>query len=196
MICADEIHCDLVYPGHWHIPIASLNSEIAQRTITLMAPSKTFNIAGLTLFVCGDPESQSCGRQFSRGAMGLVHGVNVLGPGRGAGGIRGRTGVARPAPGLPGRQPDLLYPHMSTSSMPGVQMIHPEGTYLAWLDCREARIGENAGDFFLKNARVALNDGERVWQGGEGFVRLELWLPAFDAGRSTGAAAERTGKSD
>ena len=59
LICSDEIHCDLVFSGQRHIPIASLDPEIAQRTITLMAPSKTFNIAGLSLFVRRDPEPRT-----------------------------------------------------------------------------------------------------------------------------------------
>jgi cystathionine beta-lyase len=56
VICSDEIHCDLVFPGHRHVPIASLSPEVAQRTITLMAPSKTYNLAGSGLLFRGHPE--------------------------------------------------------------------------------------------------------------------------------------------
>ena len=56
IICSDEIHCDLLYPGYRHTPIATLSPEVADQTITLMAPSKTYNLAGLSLRVCRHPE--------------------------------------------------------------------------------------------------------------------------------------------
>jgi cystathionine beta-lyase len=61
--------------------------------------------------------------------------------------------------------------------LPGVKMFCPEATYLAWLDCREAGIEGKPSDFFLKNARVAMNDGVAFGSGGEGFVRLNFGCP-------------------
>lgn len=60
--------------------------------------------------------------------------------------------------------------------MPGVRMAKPEGTYLAWLDCRSV-IDGNPAEFFVKHARVGLNDGAAFGQGGEGFVRLNFGCP-------------------
>ena len=61
--------------------------------------------------------------------------------------------------------------------LPGVRMTQMEGTYLAWLDCREAGIPGNPFEFFLKEAQVALNDGVEFGKGGEGFVRLNFACP-------------------
>jgi cystathionine beta-lyase len=61
--------------------------------------------------------------------------------------------------------------------LPGVEMVVPEGTYLAWLDCREAGIDGEPGAFFLKEARVALNEGAAFGPGGEGYVRLNFACP-------------------
>jgi cystathionine beta-lyase len=61
--------------------------------------------------------------------------------------------------------------------MPGVECHWPEGTFLAWLDCREAGIPSNPSQFFIERARVALNDGAAFGPGGEGFVRLNFGCP-------------------
>jgi cystathionine beta-lyase len=61
--------------------------------------------------------------------------------------------------------------------LPGLRMTRPEGTYLAWLDCRQAGIEGNPYEFFLHNARVALSDGASFGHGGEGFMRLNFGCP-------------------
>ncbi len=78
LICADEIHCDLLYPGHQHIPIATLGSEVADRTITFMSPSKTFNLAGLkcSFAVIKNPLLR---KTWIRGSEGLIPHVNIMG---------------------------------------------------------------------------------------------------------------------
>jgi cystathionine beta-lyase len=63
------------------------------------------------------------------------------------------------------------------AELPGVSLVKPEGTYLAWLDCRQSGIQGNPYRFFLKKGRVALNDGETFGPGGEGFVRLNFGCP-------------------
>jgi cystathionine beta-lyase len=185
LICSDEIHCDLVFSGHSHTPIASLSPEIAQNAITLMAPSKTFNIAGLSaaFAIIQNPELR---RRFHRGwedtdntqpaDRGLVHGVNLLGL------VAMKTAYAEGQEWL-----DQLLVYLEDNrdllcrfvqkELPGVRMFCPEGTYLAWLDCREMGIEGSAGDFFLKNAKVALNKGKAFGPGGEGFVRLNFGCP-------------------
>ena len=62
-------------------------------------------------------------------------------------------------------------------NLPGIRTTVPEATYLAWFDCRETGIEGNPHEFFLENAKVALNDGERFGPGGEGFVRLNFGCP-------------------
>jgi cystathionine beta-lyase len=71
---------------------------------------------------------------------------------------------------------DYLLEYIATH-MPGVKCHKPEGTYLAWLDCRDTGIPGNPHEFFLEHAGVALNDGVRFGAGGEGFVRLNFGCP-------------------
>lgn len=175
LLCSDEIHCDLVFSGHKHIPLASISEEIAQTSVTLMAPSKTFNIAGLSCSFAVIPNPELRGR-FTKANMGLVHGVNALGlVAAKAAYADGQEWLDQMLAYLEGNR-DALYQFVA-EQMPGVKMFCPEGTYLAWLDCREAGIERMAGEFFLKNARVGLNDGEAFGPGGKGFARLNFGCP-------------------
>jgi cysteine-S-conjugate beta-lyase len=174
-ICSDEIHCDLVYSGHPHIPIASLSPEIAQNTITLMAPSKTFNIAGLgcSFAIIKNPDLR---KQFQKAGKGMVHFVNLFGMVAGKAAYEyGQEWLDQLLVYLQGNR-DFLF-HFVNEQLPGVKMFCPEGTYLAWLDCREAGIAGKPGEFFLKKARVAMNEGDAFGRGGDGFVRLNFGCP-------------------
>jgi cystathionine beta-lyase len=171
-IISDEIHCDLIFQGYRHVPIVALAPEVAERTITLMAPSKTFNIAGLgcSFAVIPDPELR---RQFKAARRGLVPDVNILGFVAALAAYReGGDWLADCLRYLEGNR-DLLSQFMA-KYLPGIAMSPMEGTYLAWLDCREARLPDNPAQFFLKQAKVALNDGATFGRGGEGFVRLNF----------------------
>jgi cystathionine beta-lyase len=175
IICADEIHCDLVFQGHQHIPIASLAPEIAQRTITLMAPTKTFNVAGLqcAMAIVENPELR---RQFQVARAGLVADANIMGY---------TATLAAYRDGQPWLDALLAYLEANRdwlfdqihSQLPGITMGRPEGTYLAWLDCRGAGLAEAPHNFFLEWARVGLNNGAAFGRGGEGFVRLNFGCP-------------------
>jgi len=173
-ICADEIHSDLLFTGHTHTPIASIDAEIAQRTITLIAPSKTFNLAGLQcgFAVIPNPELRA---RFQKSREGLTPWVNVMGLiGAEAAYREGQPWLDRLLPYLEGNR-DFLYDFVR-QELRGVAMSKPEGTYLAWLDCR--RLGlDNPYEFFLKQARVALSSGLSFGQGGAGFVRLNFGCP-------------------
>ncbi len=175
VVCSDEIHCDLVYSGHRHIPIASISPEIAQNTITLMAPSKTYNIAGLScsFAVIQNPELR---KRYIQAEQGLVHGVNLLGlVASKAAYAEGQEWLDQLLAYLEGNR-DFLCAFVA-ERLPGIKMFCPEATYLAWLDCREAGIEGQTSDFFLKKARVAVNDGVAFGSGGEGFVRLNFGCP-------------------
>jgi cystathionine beta-lyase len=175
IICSDEIHCDLLFSGQRHIPIASLSPEIGRSTITLIAPSKTYNIAGLGCSIA-IIQSESLRRRFRQAHKGLVHGVNVLGWVAGEAAYReGQEWLDQLLIYLEGNR-DCLYDFVQ-NELPGVQMAKPEGTYLAWLDCREAGIDSDPYEFFLQQAKVALNSGKTFGRGGEGFVRLNFGCP-------------------
>ena len=175
VICSDEIHCDLVFQGNRHVPIASLAPEIADQTITLMAPSKTFNIPGLkcSVAIVQNPKLR---KKLKRTHPGLVHGANIMGY---------TAALAAYRDGQPWLDEVLRYLEANLdfllqyveAHLPGISMSKPEGTYLAWLGCHEAGIPGNPHKFFLKQARVAVSDGAIFGRGGEGFVRLNFGCP-------------------
>ena len=181
-ICSDEIHCDLVYPGQRHIPIASLSPEIARNTITLMSPSKTFNLAGLqfAFAIIQNPSPRSTGasmrRRYQRASQALVHQANVLSRTAALAAYRYGEKWLDELMGYLQANRDYLYDYVE-DELPGISMARPEATYLAWLDCRGAGLPENPGKFFLDRARVALSDGADFGKGGEGFVRLNFGCP-------------------
>lgn len=172
IICSDEIHADLLLGGARHIPIASLDPEIAQRTVTILAPSKTYNLPGLgcSLAIIQNPELR---RQVQKAAAGIVPHVNILGY------VAAIAAYSECDDWL-----DQLRTYLTANrdfmvaylkeKMPTIRTTVPEATYLAWLDCREAGIEGNPQKFFLEKAKVALNDGPMFGQGGAGFVRLNF----------------------
>jgi cystathionine beta-lyase len=175
-IVADEIHCELTLGASRHTPIASLDPEIAERTITLMAPSKTFNLAGLKCSVAIIPNA-SLREKFIAGRIDLVQTVNVFGYTAAFAAYRdGQPWLDELLRYLEANR-DFVTEYVRTR-LPGVTMAPPEATYLAWLDCRSARIaGGDPFTFFLEKARVALNDGLLFGPGGAGHVRLNFGCP-------------------
>jgi cystathionine beta-lyase len=178
-ICSDEIHSDLVFSGHTHLPVASLDPSISEHTITLVAPSKTFNIAGLkaSAAIIENPDLR---KQFNAARQGMVGFVNSLGM------VALQAAYRHGAPWL-----DALLAYLEDNRdltvqfvrerLPGVQVNVPEATYLAWLDCREAAFDSSdrgqINSFFEQHAKVALNEGRWFGSGGEGFVRLNFGCP-------------------
>ena len=176
VIVADEIHCDLLHDGRQHVPIASLAPEIEQRTITLMAPSKTFNLPGLKCAVAIIPDA-ALRERFAAAAGDLVAKINVLGYTAALAAYREGDAWLAALLGYLAANRDFLVRQVR-ATLPGVAVAPPEATYLAWLDCRSA--GPAARDpytFFLERARVALNDGTAFGPGGAGFVRLNFACP-------------------
>jgi len=174
-IISDEIHCDLIFSGAQHIPIAALAPELAARTITLMAPSKTFNIAGLYCSAAIIPDLE-LRRRFKAVAHGIVPSVNLMAFAAALAAYRdGDPWLAECLHYLEGNRDYLA--QFVKDRLPGVSMSPMEGTYLAWLDCREVGITGAPAEFFLKQARVGLNDGAWFGTEGEGFVRLNFGCP-------------------
>lgn len=175
VICSDEIHCDLVFPGVEHIPIASLHPEIAQHSITLIAPSKTYNIAGLECSLAIIP-NRELRKRYMKSKKGLVSWVNLMGlTATQAAYQHGQDWLEQVLAYLTANR-DFLAGYLR-QHMPSIRMRPPDATYLAWLDCRQAGLPGNPYEFFLNKARVALNDGGSFGQGGQGFVRLNFACP-------------------
>ena len=175
LICADEVHCELTFSRQQHVPIASLNAEIAARTITLMAPSKAFNLPGLKCAVAIIPNA-SLREQFVAARLDLVRAVNVLGYTAALAAYRdGQAWLDALLRYLEANRDFVV--ESVRSKLPGVSAASPEATYLAWLDCREADLPDSDPYTFFDKARVALNDGKTFGRGGAGFVRLNFACP-------------------
>lgn len=172
LICSDEIHGDLVFQGNRHIPLGSLSKEIADHTITLMAPSKTFNVAGLdcSFAVITNKELRD---KYIAAMKGITGNTNMLGI---------TAALAAYKNGTPWLEDLLQYlqenrDYLKTTldrEIPEIKMTSPEGTYLAWLDCRNAELPDTPYDFFLRKAKIAFNSGESFGTGGKGFVRMNF----------------------
>ena len=171
VICSDEIHCDLILePELQHIPVASLGPEIAARTITLMAPSKTWNIAGLGCSVA-IIENPALRAKFARVRKGLVPSVNLLG--FTAAEAAYRDGDAWNRQQLTYLRANRDYLLREINALPGLKMDANEATYLAWIDA--SALGKESPQKFFEQAGVGLSDGKDF--GDPQFVRLNFGCP-------------------
>lgn len=172
VICSDEIHCDLVYPPHKHIPIASLDPEVEASTVTLMSPSKTYNIAGLG---CGYAliRNPRIRKRWNNASYGIVAHVNIMGHTAAEAALsHGSEWLEQVLEYLADNKvfvADFIRDHL-----PSIRMAPVEATYLAWLDCAGTGITGSPAQFFLDAGRVALNDGAEFGNGYEDFVRLNF----------------------
>lgn len=168
VICSDDIHCGLVLDDNTpHIPIASLDAATAKRSITLMAPSKTWNIASLYFAFAVIPDAD-LRRRFRRAMRGIVPHPNVLGLVAAEAAYRDGGPWRRALIDYLRGNADLVME--AVAAMPGLSAARPEATYLAWIDCRDAGIEEPMK--FFEAAGVGLSDGAPF--GMPGFVRLNF----------------------
>ncbi len=172
IICSDEIHCDLILDSELkHIPMASLSSEAAQQTITLMAPSKTYNIPGLGCSFAIIPNPLLRG-QLLKEKRGIIPDVNMLGYTACLAAYRdGQSWLHELRDYLRGNR-DLVMSWI-TAEMPELSLYHGEATYLAWIDVRPCGIDDPVK--FFEQFGVGLSDGR--YFGWPGFVRLNFACP-------------------
>ncbi len=177
LILSDEIHSDLVFKSHKHIPIAAISEEIAQNTIATYAPSKTFNLAGLSSSVVIIPNKKlkSTFDNFLNDFH--LNGGNVFG------------NVALEAAYSHGKEwltEMLLYLEGNTDLIrqfakkheSKMDLIEPEATYLLWLDFRKMNLNDkDLESFLLKKAKLGLNPGTMFGAGGQGFHRINIACP-------------------
>lgn len=169
VVVSDEIHCDLILDDLPHVPFASLNKDAANRTIILMAPSKTFNIAGLG-YAFAVIENAQLRQAFNKERAGLIPSPNMLGL------------VAATAAYEEGREwhgellaylksnRDLLAKRIAATPL---TMVHLEATYLAWIDASALSL-DNPYQFFV-DAGVGVSDGKDF--GNSSYVRLNFGCP-------------------
>lgn len=180
LILSDEIHSDLVYKKHKHIPIAALNEEIAEKVITFIAPSKTFNLAGLhaSAVVIKNKTLRTQFQETMRrqGSFSL----NTFG-------ITGMEAAYREGEAWLEDLLDYLQSNKDFAisflkeHLPEITCIDSEGTYLLWLDCRKLGLSDKElRQRLLQKGKLALEPGPKYGPGGEGFVRMNIACPMDD----------------
>ncbi len=195
-VIADEIHCDLVFPEHKHYPFASLSESFAERTITCLAPSKTFNIPGLatSFAVISNPQLK---QRFDQRINALSLGsVNFFGP---------PATIAAYNESEPWLDALLQYVMANqdfavtylSEQLPNLVPVISEGTYLLWVDCRPLGLSSDELKLLMYNeAKIAFNEGSIYGHEGEGFLRINLACPrdllAEALERFTSAVTSRT----
>lgn len=177
LVVSDEIHADMALYGKKHIPFASVSEKAAQNSITLMAPSKTFNIAGIisSFYVIKNKDVRDkysafvTKRGFDKGSI-----FSYL--------------VTRVAYDECGDWLDNMLKYVEGNiefvseylgkNIPSIKAVLPEASFLIWLDCRELGLNqEDLVDFFVNKCGLALNDGSMFGPGGEGFMRMNVGTP-------------------
>lgn len=177
IIVSDEIHSDFVYGNQNHIPISTLSEEIAARTVTCTAPSKTFNLAGLqasNIIISSTDIRRKVHRVLRATGYGELNTMAIA-----ATKAAYKDGEAWLDALLPYLQENIRILGEACAETGGkISLIQPEGTYLMWLDCRRCGLSDiELADFFLKQAKVRLHSGTTFGAGGSGFVRMNIACP-------------------
>jgi cystathionine beta-lyase len=168
IICSDEIHCDLLLePSKSHIPIATLSPDIADRTITLMAPSKTFNLPGFgcSFAIIPNPQLRTA---FKKIRAGIVPDPAAIGYTAALAAYRDSAQWHLQLLKYLKSNADLAYQRISR--MPGLWTHPVEATYLLWIDAR--KLGQDNPQRFFEDHGIGLSDGRDF--GKPGFVRLNF----------------------
>jgi len=177
IIVSDEIHSDLMLNGNVHVPLASISEKAAEISITCIAPSKTFNLAGLgtSALIISNPEHK---KKYEK----ILEDVHV-----GMGNLFGIVSTeAAYNNGEEWLKQLLGYLNENYSILtkffedriPKIKVIPAEATYLIWLDCRGLGLkGKELRSFVIEKAGLGLNDGPSFGPGGEGFQRINIALP-------------------
>lgn len=174
-VFSDEIHAPLVHPGAVHRPYASLSAATARHTITATSASKAWNLPGLKTAQLVLSNAEDAARWAEVGSL-YTHGAATPGVLANTaaydGGGPWLDGVLAYLDGNRRHLATLLAEHL-----PAVRWSPPEGTYLAWLDCRGLDLPVSPGEFFLERAGVAMIDGPECGAPGTGHVRLNFATP-------------------
>ena len=170
LICSDEIHAELVLGDTRHIPIATISPAAAARTITLISPSKAFNIPGLgfAVAVIQNPELRAA---YQNAMQGLVAAPYIFGYVGALAAYRSDPQWLIDARAFFLQQREYVAGVLRTHA-PQLVLNKPEATFLHWIDCRDAQLPTNPKAFFLEHAQVALADGSGFGPAGEGYIRL------------------------
>ncbi len=177
LVVSDEIHADLALPGHKHVPFATVSDKAAQNNITLMAPSKTFNIAGVVSSFAVVENKEIRERYF-----GYLN-ARQLNEGTIFGYLAAQYAYEY---GQEWLDQVLVYIQKNIDfvddylkkNIPQIKAIIPEASFLIWLDCRDLNLSQpELVNFFIHKAKLGLNSGTMFGKEGEGFMRLNVGCP-------------------
>lgn len=175
-VFSDEIHAPLVYRGHSHVPYASVSAQAAAHSITTVSASKAWNIPGLKCAQIVFTNAADLRAWKQRGHLLTSNSVSTLGIlATIAAYSEGEAWLADVLDYLQGNR-DLLVAFIR-ERLPRIGIDTPEGTYLAWLDCRALELPPSPAAFFRDRAKVALTDGRECGEGFDGFARFNFALP-------------------
>ena len=173
---SDEIHCDLVFEPHYHIPLATLSEEIAQNTITCIAPSKTFNLAGLFTSSIIIP-NDSLRRKFKVAEEKIHLSANIFG-------ITAAEAAYQHGEAWLGELKNYLKANVElvkdflADKMPEISVSPAEATYMLWLDFRKLGIeAPELKKLLIEKAGLGFVEGPTFGPGGEGFQRMNIACP-------------------
>ena len=176
-VVSDEIHCELVYSGHRHIPFASISDDFLRHSVTCVSPSKAFNIAGLQIANIIAPDETMRRRIDKAININEVCDVNPFG-------VIATMAAYNEGEEWLGQLLDYLWQNylflveFCRTHLPDFPVARLEGTYLAWMDCRALGIGsEELEQLLVGEAKLWLNAGTMYGAEGEGFMRWNLACP-------------------
>ncbi|MEC5424909.1 MalY/PatB family protein [Virgibacillus sp. C22-A2] len=177
LIISDEIHCDLVFSDHHHIPIASLSEDISDQTLTLMSPSKTFNLAGLqaSYVITQNKEKRAeLNKHFNKQGMNML---NTMGnTALEAAYLHGDEWLDELLQVLEENQKFVI--ERLESQTNELKVIRAEGTYLLWIDCSKLNMDKKTlKKFMIEEAKVGLNTGVDYGEEGGTFMRMNIACP-------------------
>ena len=177
IVISDEIHCDMALTGYKHTVFATVSEDAAQNSVTLMAASKTFNIAGLKSsyhIIQNEALRKQYSEYLTRSELDTAHLFATT-----AVAVAYNEGDEWLAQMLQYVEENIAFlDKYLKENMPKISFIRPQASYLVFLDARELGMPqERLVEFFLKEAKVAMNDGTMFGQEGAGFMRMNLGCP-------------------
>lgn len=174
LVISDEIHSDLAFGKHKHIPFASVSEKAAQNSITFMAPSKTFNIAGIVSSFSVIPNNELRKKfhdYLTRSELGEGHIFAYLAAQ--AAYEHGKEWLTEAKKYI--WDNICFVDEYLKKNIPQIEVMIPEASFLVWLDCRKLGLKQNdLVSLFVDDARLALNNGTMFGAGGEGFMRMNV----------------------
>lgn len=176
---SDEVHSNIVYENHVHHPAASISQEAMMNTVVVTAASKSYNLMDLTycVLVIPNPELR---RKYATVLTGYNwdFAVNIFSVAGLEAAFSENTDPWLDALNEYLYQNLLYLEDYFKKYIPRIKVIHPEGSYLVWLDCRELGLEPmELREFFLKKARVGLTWGDTYGEAGNGFERINIGCP-------------------